>query len=275
MLNATTTNFNCIINTKLWSLEQMSEMQASRNPPGPVDQMGRRDSRLIERVSVTVGRKQIGRLSPRSISLLFLTFIISNHPSISLLISGRGSLGGGEFERNEIWPNFGIVSASPMPEPALTSARSASSSSHRAPPMNGSIFGKRSVGNSMIQRDHVAKVYHESLVAESKQRQQHQLGTPPTHANSKSMKRPTDYQDIITEIIEDFLASNNESEYQIIDTKTAPPNQTNLQCRDLAPFRSLAEQLTLIKLEITRFVCCSSKRYELTALLISITGSIP
>lgn len=149
----------------------------------------------------------------------------------------------------------GMVAADPAPDPVPASARSAThhSGAQRRPPINGSIFGKRSVGNqtgaSRQPGNHHPHLYQETRASDSintnenshdnaispprssdsqQQKQQYlpknnmpastQGGnikqliaakTPTTKATSEAIN----YKDIITEIIEDFLALNNESEY--------------------------------------------------------------
>lgn len=81
-----------------------------------------------------------------------------------------------------------VASASPGPEPSAAGGRT-----HRLPPINGSIFGKRSV---------------QSLGQIHKQQ---------TTTTTKSRSKATSYQDIITKIIEDFLALNNESKCRLFE----------------------------------------------------------
>lgn len=86
-----------------------------------------------------------------------------------------------------------IVSASPAPEPAAASARS----SHRVPPINGSIFGKRSVTGLSSNRQPKISAQEEEEFKES----------------TVSKSGAAIYEDIITDIIEDFLAKNDKGEH--------------------------------------------------------------
>lgn len=153
--------------------------------------------------------------SPALMSLVLIIHIISNQSIISILEAGRGFAsissasnldGDNEITNSRRSSNSGFInfaSAEPAPVPAsVTIPQASTSRSHRGPPMNGSMFGKRgvdkirSIQKSQYQQANSANLDY--IAAKNKQNFR-------TQASS--------YNDIITEIIENFLASNNESKY--------------------------------------------------------------
>lgn len=193
-------------------------------------------------------KKQSGILNPSVISLMVLLYLLPN-PSIMTFSNTKGKPNNTIEQQINISNQkerslFGLVGASPAPEPAASRTKTASSGSHRIPPMNGSIFGKRSIdkqdkkSNPNDYNDNLSRLTLStpSYYIEQQQQQQQQVkpklqvnkngesdskqtirfkvekyDTLATNQNLKSV--PINYKDIITEVIEDFLASNNESKY--------------------------------------------------------------
>lgn len=203
---------------------------------------------------VVVVLKPRGMFNPVLISLVLITFIISSQAISTLMSAGRnprpstgpaggggggggggakqggGPGNGGDKRANEktMRSLIGLVSAEPAPEPSPAATRSASSSSHRIPPMNGSIFGKRSVGaNRYAQSQQRQQDQRASSGSDSQQQQRQQkhqtvdgiaseqqrVQRTPWIMSTAKNNQAADYKAIITETIEDFLALNDESKY--------------------------------------------------------------
>lgn len=115
------------------------------------------DQCVSRRTNVIISRKQKGILNPAIISLVLIIYIISNQ-SLSLIINAGNNLSTtliGEQYSNDAkissvnnGAGFGfvnLVAAHPVPEPAARAGTTrVVTKSQRGPPMNGSIFGKRS-----------------------------------------------------------------------------------------------------------------------------------
>lgn len=179
-----------------------------------------------EKVRVSVPRAQrYFALNPASISLVLLACIISNQSIMTIVSVGRNL---SETKSQEALSRslIALVVAGPAPEPKAASARTATSVSHRVPPINGSIFGKRSVdhsGNQVIRRS-ASYDYDRSSYAQDQQTQRVNVGGMREQSVDDSnylidRNEPLSYSDIVTKIIEDFLAHNNESKY-LIRTRT-------------------------------------------------------
>lgn len=157
--------------------------------------------------------------NPSAISLVLICHLICNHlfsetilttTRIAATISaGQQQLHGHDSNLinssiNQSGSLFQMVSANPAPVASPSSARSATSVSHRVPPINGSMFGKRSLdnlGKSMAPSKRAAKT------------------TSTTTSTTEPFRSSSDnYNDVITEIIENFLAKNNASKYVEIIT---------------------------------------------------------
>lgn len=176
------------------------------------------------RVTLNCNRKSRGFFNPSFISLALLVYAIFNHSMISIL-SARKNLtlltattsndleGFNEIIATIERSSSGIityVAAEPAPNPnPAASARGPTSRSNRGPPINGSIFGKRSVGSS-ADKEPLAQAANNNnkqpkLDSQQKQNQQQPQTSPVPRSKS------INYNDIITEMIEDFLSLNNES----------------------------------------------------------------
>lgn len=121
--------------------------------------------------------------------------IISSLVMLCLIISINQSLIGSQNQEQsndsniDFFQGRSLFTLAAAPEPAPASARSAA----RMPPINGSIFGKRSVNN---------------LVARGRNR------SSPTESPVDDQRSSADrYTSIITDVIEDFLAKNDKGEY--------------------------------------------------------------
>lgn len=161
-------------------------------------------------VSCRSVRKARGCFNAHIISLAFISYILSNQMAILILGSTSPVLRKGDvlmgqdydisenmidskthayklssFERSLVQ----LVAASPAPMPVPAASRSSTSISHRVPPMNGSIFGKRSLG--------------------SNQKKTRQAGEWDSSTRTSS-KGANNYPDIVTELIESFMSRNNE-----------------------------------------------------------------
>lgn len=131
-----------------------------------------------------VGRRPQRVMNLNLISKVLIICVISSQ--LTVLLLGARVTSVDQFMRLEL-PFVKLVSADPAPQPSPVVARTATSGAYRAPPINGSIFGKRSVGG------------HSSTSAYSGSRSDRTSQTTTTH------------KDTITDIIEDFLIRNNES----------------------------------------------------------------
>lgn len=167
------------------------------------------------------------------ISIVLFFYILPN-PSITTpnyLTNNSSSSSSYDNERLER-SLVGLASANPIPEPAPGLRASKSSSTHRIPPINGSIFGKRSVNGE----DKAHRSGSRAAVEEAKEigllapiQSQRQVGGGHEKKKDKALKgayynslinsppapqassKAGNYRDIITDIIEDFLALNNDS----------------------------------------------------------------
>lgn len=132
-------------------------------------------------------------LKPIVISLVLATYLLIDQPIgliMSFRSSGQTSVGRGSL--------IGMASADPVPEPAPASTKTTSARVHRGPPMNGSIFGKRSTGSGKAFKTIRGRVVAVDESAGSSQ------------INEFDKDQATDYKLIVTQIIEDFLANNSE-----------------------------------------------------------------
>lgn len=97
-----------------------------------------------------------------------------------------------------------VVYASPVPEPK----RSVSSG---RPPINGSIFGKRSLNGVSSKEKKSVKNLAFNEIQESKK-----IATKLLNQRYSQQSKADNYMDIITRAIDDFLAANEEREYYIV-----------------------------------------------------------
>lgn len=177
-----------------------------------------------------------GIFNPATISRVLILCFITNQ-SVTIIMSAGRSLTSSSSDSQQVSRGslVDMVAASPSPEPAAAVARSSGSANHRVPPMNGSIFGKRSLnGNlrtsqsngdkampyaaSSVQRqsvDQSSGTINESGLSAQKFQGQQQASTRslPYSQLQTSTSEPTNYKDIITETIENFLTLNNESKF--------------------------------------------------------------
>lgn len=121
------------------------------------------------------------------ISKVLILCILSSQLTVLLLGARVSSVD--KFMRLEL-PFVKLVSADPAPEPLPGVTRTATSGAYRAPPINGSMFGKRSVGSQSSAHPDRGSYRTES-----------QRGSAISQ------------KDTITDIIEEFLIRNNESKY--------------------------------------------------------------
>lgn len=123
------------------------------------------------------------------ISLAIISFIISNQSFMVALI-GSIRLFDGSNCAADVSASFNnaaaggqslikLAAASPAPAP-LRAASARSATSQRVPPMNGSMFGKRDLASQLV----------------------------PSHQAPTS--EPKRYNELITDVIEDFMAKNSE-----------------------------------------------------------------
>lgn len=176
-------------------------------------------------------------LSPALISVVLFIHILSNQSFLSsILEAGKGFrfVSSDDLARldNKIAgsrriPASGVinfVSANPAPLPASPSNSQASTSrSNRGPPINGSMFGKRSVINSLpssssLSASSTTKETTAALDYIKAKNNQNKMNSQQKSQSSPAVRihSVNSYHDIVTEIIENFLASNNESEYYIM-----------------------------------------------------------
>lgn len=153
-------------------------------------------------------KQKKGTLNLTLISLTLIVYIISCR-SLVFLFSAGVSTGASDQLRNFDLPIIGWVAADPAPEASPVNALTATSRSYRAPPINGSMFGKRSVNIQSSTRAHYASG---SSQLESQNQQREATTTIKVPQDDVS----TSHKDTITDIIEDFLVQNNESKYKIM-----------------------------------------------------------
>lgn len=175
-------------------------------------------------------RKMRGLLSPAFISSLIISYIVIAVVSISFasVVGSEAASGSASFWFRPLTDGLiRPVSATSEPEPSASrSSVSVNSRSHRQPPLNGSIFGKRSVDTQRSRenqsrapeskRDNSSKL--NSLIrAKTDQNKQPSRNDKEIPNNSNTLKSPVKsvehYEDLITDIIEDFLSRNTESKY--------------------------------------------------------------
>lgn len=165
--------------------------------------------------------------SPAVMSLILVIYVLSNQSFMSsILEAGKGFtfvasndslVATSRRETTSGLINF--VSADPAPLPAPSSnSRSSTSRTNRGPPINGSMFGKRSVDNlSRSSAKQPAATTTPAIDYNKAKSKQNNLNSQQSLKSSPAIKlhSVSSYHDIVTEIIENFLASNNESKYQI------------------------------------------------------------
>lgn len=224
-------------------------------------------------------KQRIGIFNPATISTVLILYFISNQSITIIMSAGRNLTSNGDKHQvedsNSSAASLGgslvnLVAAYPSPEPAAAVARSASSGSHRSPPMNGSIFGKRSLngnghasrsrsepepnkgspGQSQAPEKRDEPISHHTGVLDKEQQQKRQQQQPvppstdpnsPTTTTSSSSSstsldatsEATKYKDIITETIENFLSTNNESKFMTSLKSLA--SSTGLQGQSVSP----------------------------------------
>lgn len=173
-------------------------------------------------VIYNIKRNQKGALNPTLISLVLIVNIVYSQLLMTILSEGMNlassELSSEKFNRLAL-PFVSLVAADPLPEPVPTSARSATSGAYRAPPINGSMFGKRSVDQQATTRTYHGRRSRSEIEFEKQQ----QKATATTNKSSQvglvnGRKEAVSERDTITDIIEDFLFHNNESEYHNTST---------------------------------------------------------
>ena len=159
------------------------------------DEMERQQQPLVVPQHVAIKQTNSRIFNQKMVTLVLVSYLISSQSltiplseqlnTSSPLIDGQTKVVG----RSLIL----LAEAGPAPAPM---ARSATSASHRVPPINGSIFGKRSLADNKLSK---------RRAKESNRRQQEE------EEEDAASSRQVNYSDIITDIIEDFMAQNNES----------------------------------------------------------------
>lgn len=166
------------------------------------------------------------------ISIALILYIITCH-SMALLLNSDNNNNKSERPLRAT-PSSLIPAVSASPEPEPTAPRPMGARAHREPPLNGSIFGKRSVAAQSSGKS------RDTPTDPNTKYQQQQPNDIPTltsaifntnqrakiHSQpmrSSLIKKFTDdmerseasihYEDMITQTIEDFLAKNTESKY--------------------------------------------------------------
>lgn len=175
-------------------------------------------------IKLAGGTKHRVSLNPVFISITIITYFCACQSLISTGKDVKSNKLGGDLNswsldeaivnpdspeayRTQLSP-FVFAAAEPAPAPTPRASRLSSPRAHREPPISGSIFGKRSADS---QSNKASISSSQAKLAETSQVQQ-EFST-----SRKDKKQPTSeplsYKDIITSMIEDFLALNKESEY--------------------------------------------------------------
>lgn len=95
-------------------------------------------------------KSRLGMLNPRIISTILIVLILANEQSISTPIfdslARSHSIISSHNQNRQTSTTYGsniLAEAAPVPDPKPASSRVATSVTHRHPPINGSIFGKK------------------------------------------------------------------------------------------------------------------------------------
>lgn len=185
---------------------------------------------ISTKIKVIMPKKRRAILSnPIFISIVIFLYIIPN-PFImtylttksSIEIDIKSSSHNNQSQQTKIERTLiGLVGAVPSPEPAAAArTKSSSSGAHRVPPINGSIFGKRSLNNKLKRRGEdelifrsdqlVNRVAYQADNDKLTQRSASSVELSNSFDRYKAKSEAIRYEDVITDIIEDFLALNND-----------------------------------------------------------------
>lgn len=160
-----------------------------------MDTTNRVNTREPYRATLVRGQKQrAARRKPTTskllISLAIISYIISNQIFMTAVLSSIKLFSATSCTADQIGLKSGfggrsliqLAAANPAPAP-LKVASARSSSSHRVPPVNGSMFGKRDLASSLAST------------------------SQPRGSSTSEVQA---YNEIITGVIEKFMASNTE-----------------------------------------------------------------
>lgn len=169
--------------------------------------MGKPKRHIVMR---NIRKSHQGIFKTSQLPLMLIVYIISSR-SLVFLISAGSHLEKAEKLRRLELPFISMVDAEPSPEPSP--ARTATSGSYRLPPINGSMFGKRSVNGKLVGGTRAHYDGQSSQIGSTQQKPTALLTTNEL-ARAKFENEPrmgVSRKDTITDIIENFLVQNNEN----------------------------------------------------------------